>query len=50
MIFFFIEIYTSSECSIKTFSIVVGAVRIGRYVAEIQLFKTESEGAKQLIY
>ncbi len=45
--FFEIEIYTSSESWIKKLSIGVWFVRIGQYLAEIQLFENlESEGAK----
>ncbi len=47
--FFEIEIYTSSERWINKLSIDVWFVRIGQYLAEIQLFENlESEGAKNL--
>ncbi len=47
--FFEIEIYTSSESWINKLSIDVWFVRIGQYLAEIQLFENlESEGAKNL--
>ncbi len=48
--FFEIEIYTSSESWINKLSIYV-FVRIGQYLAEIQLFENlESEGAKKSKY
>ncbi len=48
--FFTIEISTSSESWINKLSIDVWYVRIGQYLAEIQLFKNlESEGAKKKI-
>ncbi len=37
--FFEIEIYTSSESWINTLSIYVWFVRLGQYLAEIQLFE-----------
>ncbi len=47
--FFLIEIYTSSEIWINNLSIDVWFVRIGQYLAEIQLFENlESEGAKKI--
>ncbi len=49
--FFEIEIYTSSERCINKLSIDVWFVRIGQYLAEIQLFENlESEGAKKSKY
>ncbi len=46
-----IEIYTSSESRIDKLSIDVWFVRIGQYVAEIQLFENlESECAKKSKY
>ena len=43
-----IEIYTSYESWINKLSIDVWFVRIGQYLAEIQLFENlESEGAKK---
>ncbi len=46
--FFEIEIYTSYESRINKLSIDVWFVRIGPYLAEIQLFEyLESEGAKK---
>ncbi len=46
--FFEIEIYTSYESWINKLSIDVWVVRIGQYLAEIQLFENlESEGAKK---
>ncbi len=43
-----IEMYTSSESWINKFSIDVWFVRIGQYLAEIQLFENlESEGKKK---
>ncbi len=49
--FFKIEIYTSSESRINNLSIDVWFVRIGQYLAEIQLFENlESEGAKKSKY
>ncbi len=46
--FFQIEISTSYESWINKLSIDVWFVRIGQYLAEIQLFEyLESEGAKQ---
>ncbi len=46
--FFKIENYTSSESWINVLSIDVWFVRIGQYLAEIQLFENlESEGAKK---
>ncbi len=49
--FFEIEIYTSSESWINKLSIDVWFVRIGQYLAEIQLFENlESEGAKKFKY
>ncbi len=46
--FFKIESYTSSEIWINKLSIDVWFVRIGQYLAEIQLFENlESEGAKK---
>ncbi len=49
MVFFIIiEIYSPSESRIKKISINVWFVRIGQYLAEIQLFvNLESEGAKK---
>ncbi len=48
--FFEIEIYTSSESWINKISIDVLFVRIGQYLAEIQLFENlESEGAKKSV-
>ncbi len=45
--FFKIEIYTSSESWINKLSIDVWFVRIGQYLAEIQLFENlESEGVR----
>ncbi len=47
--FFKIEIYTSYGSWINKHSIDVWFVRIGQYLAEIQLFENlESEGAKKL--
>ncbi len=47
--FFEIENYTSYESWISNLSIDVWFVRIGQYLAEIQLFENmESEGAKNL--
>ncbi len=44
-----IEIYKSSESWINKLSINVWFVRIGQYLAEIQLFENlESEGAKKM--
>ncbi len=41
--------YTSSESGINKISIDVWFVRIGQYLAEIQLFEyLESEGAKKI--
>ncbi len=49
-LFYFIEIYTSSESWIKKISIDV-FVRIGQYLAKMQLFEfLESEGAKKSKY
>ncbi len=49
--FFKIEIYTSSEIWINKLSIDVWFVRIGQYLAEIQLFEIlESECAKKSKY
>ncbi len=46
--FFKIEMYTSSESWINKLSINVWFVRMGQYLAEIQLFENlESEGAKK---
>ncbi len=46
---FEIEIETPSASLINKFSIDVWFVRIGQYVAEIQLFENlESEGAKKI--
>ncbi len=46
--FFEIEIYTSPESWINKLSIIVRVVRIGQYLAEMQLFENlESEGAKK---
>ncbi len=46
--FFEIEIYTSSESWINKLSIDVWFVKIGQYLAEMQLFGNwESEGAKK---
>ncbi len=48
---FKIEIYTSSESWINKLSTDVWFVRIGQYLAEIQLFENlESEGAKKSKY
>ncbi len=48
---FEIEIYKSSESWINNLSIDVWFVRIGQYLAEIQLFEyLESEGAKKSKY
>ncbi len=47
--FFETEIYTSSESWINKLSIDVWFVRIGQYLAEIQLFENlKSEGAKKI--
>ncbi len=47
--FFKIEMYTSSESWINKLSINVWFVRMGQYLAEIQLFENlESEGAKKI--
>ncbi len=52
--FFKIKIYTLSESRINKLSIDVWFVRIGQYLAEIQLLNTtenlESEGAKNSKY
>ncbi len=49
--FFKIEINKSSESGINYISIDVWFVRIGQYLAEIQLFEyLESEGAKKIIF
>ncbi len=49
--FFEIEIYTSSESWVNNLSIDVWFVRIGQYLAEIQLFENlESERAKKSKY
>ncbi len=49
--FFEIEIYTSSESWINNLSIDVWFVRIGQYLAEIQLFENlEPESAKKSKY
>ncbi len=49
--FFEIEIYTSSESWTNKHSIDVWFVRIGSYLAEIQLFENlEFEGAKKSKY
>ncbi len=46
-----IEIYTSSENWINKLSINVWFLRIGQYLAKIQLFENlESEGAKKSKY
>ncbi len=51
VLFLKIEIDTSSESRINKLSIDVWFVRIGQYLAEIQLFeKLESEGAKKSKY
>ncbi len=48
--FFEIEIYTSSESWINKLFIGVWFVRIGQYLAEMQLFENlESEGAKKIL-
>ncbi len=50
-IFSEIEMYTSSESWINKLSIDVWFVRIGQYLAEMQLFENlESEGAKKSKY
>ncbi len=46
--FYEIEMYTSSESWINKLSIDVWFVRIGQYLAEIQLLKSRIWGAKNL--
>ncbi len=47
--FFEIEMYTSPESWMNNLSIDVWFVRIGQYLAEIQLFENlESEGSKKI--
>ncbi len=49
--FFYIEIYTPYEIGINKLPIDVWFVRIGQYLADIQLFENlESEGAKKSKY